>query len=195
MGKRQAASHLQAPRLLSTPRLALHPFCSHSYLRGGLGRWILQVSDPAAPYLDGLAQEWRAPLGVGEVCRHGGWLCPSLRHPGCRVETRKPQGDAKSPKVHSAAEGGGMEGSGCHCLGGALLQAPSNSLQPLSLPDLPQPGESGPSGRASPTHCPTEALGMSPELLARLRQLPASTMPGPRKPTETCGVLTLGFSE
>lgn len=50
-------------------------------LRGGLGRWILQVSDPAAPYLDGLAQEWRAPLGVGEVCRHGGWLCPSLRHP------------------------------------------------------------------------------------------------------------------
>ena len=37
----------------------------------------MQLSDPAAPYLDGLAQEGRAPLGVGEECRHGGQLCPS----------------------------------------------------------------------------------------------------------------------
>lgn len=59
-------------------RLALGPsyhsslMGGHSYLMGGLGWWILQVSGPAAPYLDGLAQKWRAPLGVGEVCRHGG---------------------------------------------------------------------------------------------------------------------------
>lgn len=41
-------------------------------LLSGLGQGILQISDPAAPYLDGLAEEGRAPLGVGEGCRHGG---------------------------------------------------------------------------------------------------------------------------
>lgn len=74
----QATSHIQASRLRRTPRLTLGPsyhsylMGGHSYLMGGLGWWILQVSGPATPYLDGLAQEWRAPLGVGEVCRHGG---------------------------------------------------------------------------------------------------------------------------
>lgn len=81
-----------------------------------------------------------------------------------------------------------------------LLQAPSNSLQPRSLPDLPQPGESGPSGRASPTHRPTEALGKSPGLLARgkarLRQLPACALYAwAREADQTCGVLTPRSSE
>lgn len=52
--------------------------------------------------------------------------------PGCRVETRKPQGDAKSPRVHSAEEGGGMEGLGCHCLGG-----PSPGSQQLPSASIP----------------------------------------------------------
>lgn len=53
------------------------PRCGHSYLPSLLGQGILQVSDPAASYLDGLAQEGRAPRGVGEECLHGGRLCPS----------------------------------------------------------------------------------------------------------------------
>lgn len=55
--------------------------------------------------------------------------------PGCRVETRKPQGDAKSPRVHSAEEGGGMEGLGCHCLGGAFSRFPATpfSLDPCQI--------------------------------------------------------------
>lgn len=71
-------------------------------LLGGLGWWILQVSDPAAPYLDGLAQEW-TPLGVGKVCRHGGWLCPSLCHPlaaaGWKQGSRRVM--QRAPGLHS----------------------------------------------------------------------------------------------
>lgn len=169
-----AASHIQAPRRLSTPRQALHPSYSHSYLLGGLGWWILQVSDPAAPYLDGLAQEWRAPLGVEDVCRHGGWLCPSLfSHPlaawrkqgSCRVMQRAP----------GYTEGGGVEGSGCRCLGGAFSRLPATpfSLDPCQIFLIQE--KVGPVGRQAPPTVPP-ARGASPELLARgearLRQLP-----------------------
>lgn len=53
-------------------------------------------------------------------------------------------------------------------------------------------------GQAPPT-VPQRLWGKSPELLARgksrLRQLPVSTLPGPRKPPQIRSVLTLRFSE
>lgn len=155
----ESASHIQVSRLLSTPRLALHPFCSHSYLLGGLGRWILRISDPAAPYLDGLAQEWSAPLGVGEVCRHGGWLCPSLRHPlaaGWKQGSRRVMQRAPGYTLPGRVEGWKGQGvtavvgpfPGSQQLSSALILARSSSAgrkwtQWAGKPHPPSHGGSG----------------------------------------------------
>lgn len=88
-----------------------------------------------------------------------------------------------------------MEGSGCHCLGGAFSRLPETlfSLDPCQI--FLSREKVDPVGGVSPTHCPTEALGRVQSSWPGVRQLPASTMPGPRKPPQTRGVLTLRSSE
>lgn len=103
-----------------------------------MGQRILQISDPAAPYLDGLAQEGRAPLGVGEERRHGGWPCPSPSlGPLLWVKTAKPQDYVKSqgchpvPTPHARGGGGGSQVRVSPPLG-PWLPGPAPSSPPLT---------------------------------------------------------------
>lgn len=146
------------------PRPALLPR-GHSYLRSSLGLGILQVSDPAAPYLDGLAQEGGAPLGVGEECRHGGRSALPLCVPSLGEDSEAAR-LCKEPRAATLCQGRGKEGGerdrpGFHHLRGPCTFFPLAGRARIlggTLPGWRQKVDSVGGSGPTPPHPPSEAL-------------------------------------
>lgn len=149
------------------PRPALLPR-GHSYLRSSLGLGILQVSDPAAPYLDGLAQEGGAPLGVGEECRHGGRSALPLCVPSLGEDSEAAR-LCKEPRAATLCQGRGKEGGerdrpGFHHLRGPCTFFPLAGRARIlggTLPGWRQKVDSVGGSGPTPPHPPSEALRLS----------------------------------
>lgn len=144
------------PETRSPTQACSSSLCGPSYLLSPRGQGILQISDPAAPYLDGLSQERGAPLRVGEERRHGGQPGPSPLG-----EDSRATGLRKEPRAATRARGGGRKGgSGEGQVGVSppprpLHLPPSHGLDPgrRNSPGLEAQGEPvGGPGPSPPSH-------------------------------------------